>query len=162
MQELAGQTPAQLLDLSAELKLAKATMDDVESLYDLTKAAYELADPESEAKGKLLQQCISVGALVREVAEEVGGVAGRAAGAMMAARHFVGVQNIAMLVAQMTYIVSDEVRDPDTVRRIAERLSEVQIENNNGPQGTAITPDVEARLMDDTVPRIAREDEDAA
>jgi len=162
MKELAGRTPAQLLDLSDELRLAKCTMDDVSMMYDMTKKAYELADEGSEQQAAALNATIQVGAMVREVAEEIGCVAGRAAGAMAAARHFIGVQNVGLLVAQMITIVNDEVKSPEAQRRIAQRLSEVHIPDN-GNRGTTITPDMEAAQMDDSIPRIAYiQEEDVA
>jgi hypothetical protein len=157
--ELENQTPVELIDLTEELKLAKTTMGDVAQLYDLTLLALENAPEEKQLE--VLKQVISVGGLLRQTASEIGEVAGKAAGAMAACRHFVGVQNIPVLVNQMIQIMYDELGDEHSVAvaRIAEQIKDVRLPNT-GPRGTQLTPemaDEEARMMDSSVPLVVHE-----
>lgn len=162
--ELEGNSPSELIDLTTELTSAKVTMGDVMQLYDLTLLALEQAPPEEQLA--CLRAVISTGHLVRETALEIGDVAGKAAGAMAACRHFLGIQNIPVLVNQWVNIMYEELgeENADAVARIAERIKEVRMPDG-GPRGTRLTPemaDEEARMMDASVPRVEHDEHDDA
>lgn len=153
--ELAGKSPIELIDLTEELKLAKSTVDDVASFYDVALLAQEQADtPEKQLA--CLQASIAAGRMVRDVIAEVGDIAGKAAGAMAAAKAFVGVQDLPLLVGQIVEAVHDELGDddPELVKRIAGRIRDIKLPSS-GPHGTDITPDQDVLEMDDTIPRVA-------
>lgn len=172
LKSLESDTPVELLQLTEELKLAKATVHDVVEFYDVALLAGEMAT-EPKQQEEAMRARLAAGQLLRHVLAEVGSIAEQAGAAMMASKAFVGVQDVGMVVGQMVEIVRDELGDDDLERvaRIADRLRDVRLPST-GPQGTDLTPDVvdaDAVAMDSTVPpRIAsgtsssREEENAA
>lgn len=166
LEELADRSPVELLDMTEELRLAKSTIADVTTLYDLSHLALETAET-AEKKQVALNACIGAGSILRDTILSLGEVTAKAAGALAAQKAFVGVQDIPAIAGQMVNAVREELGDDDPalVMRIAERLRTIRLPSS-GPQGTEITPDMEAEQMDQSVPRVAhdvpQEEEEAA
>jgi hypothetical protein len=145
-------TPVELLDMTEELKLAKTTIHDAAQFYDAALMAGDIA-VDDKAKLAALQASLAAGQLMRDVIAQVGDIAEQAATVMGQAKEFYSVQNIPLMISQIITAIRDEIGDdtPEKVMRIAERIREIRMPSA-GPQGTDITPDMDAQAMDATVP----------
>lgn len=145
MAELAG-VPDEL-DLKEELALLRSTAIDAAQLYDLAANA-----PDNT---KDIQQLrVAAGAIVRETLSEVRDMVESIVAIEEKRRETLTVPSLHIVVTQIVDLMYDELGDVvpvDKIRGLANRMKDIRLPSDE-VQGTVLTPDMDVREMDETIP----------
>ncbi len=150
IEELAQQSLTAQQDLSEELALVRLTALDAAKLYDQARAIAEAVPDNKDAQ----EVKLAAGQQLRSVLAEVADMVQRIVTIQNAGRDKIGVQGVALLVAQvvqMAYDVFGEDNIP-LVQEFAERIRELRLPVD-GSSGTNIRPDDDVIEMDTTIPK---------
>lgn len=145
LEELAG-VPDEL-DLTEELRLMRSVAVDAAQLYDV---AINVDDAQPGA----LEMRMSAGEILRDAIDGVGQTVERVIKAQKDRRETLTVQSLHVVVTQIVERMYDELGDsvdPQIIRRLADSIRDVRLPSDE-IQGTALTPDQDAREMDATIP----------
>lgn len=141
--------PGEQLDLYAELAMMRHVASEAASLYE---AAVDMTpEPGKElAKQGAVMACATV---MQEALNMVADMAGKISGIERNATDKVSAGQLSFIVAQIVRIAHETM--PDEYARTFEASMREKVRIQTGPQGTTLTPDMDAVEMDGTVPNIA-------
>lgn len=151
IEELAHQSQTAQQDLSEELALVRLTALDAAKLYDQARVIAEAVPDNKDAQ----EVKLAAGQQLRSVLAEVADMVQRIVAIQNAGRDKIGVQGIALLVAQvvqMAYDVFGEDNIP-LVQEFAARIRDLRLPTDS-PSGTDLRPDDDVIEMDATVPKL--------
>ena len=140
------------MNLREEIALAKISAADTVQLYDGVCALYETAPPEKRAT--LGEAKLQTGAVMRSVLGDVVDMCDKVTRVELAMKDKVTVQNIVIIVNQITKIAFDVfgVDNIEACYEFERRIKDQVRLPSDGPEGTTITPDQDVLEMDDTIP----------
>jgi hypothetical protein len=137
--ELNAGSPLDKFDMSADFPVAMQTLIDAAQIYDATFQTNNI-----EAR-------IAAGQVFRETYKEVADLGANTVDLMTKCRAYIGVQNIPLLVNQFIDAAYEVFGDDERVREWAEKIKNIRLPNENA--GTLLTPDMDVKEMDSTVPK---------
>lgn len=153
LQELAG-VPDEL-DLEQELALLRSVTVDAAQLYDLA-----INMPDQDASGKSIsgvaEARIAAGTLLRECVGEVRDMVESIVSTQKERRETLTVPSLHIVVTQLVDLMYDELGDiapHDKIRDLAKRMKDIRLPSQE-IQGTLLTPDMDVREMDATIPSV--------
>jgi len=139
--ELNAGSPLDKFDMSADFPVAMQTLIDAAQIYDATFQTNNL-----EARA-------AAGQMFREVYKEVNALGLNTVDLMAKCKAYIGVQNIPLLVNQFIDAAYEVFGDEhnELIMQWAEKIKNIRLPNENA--GTLLTPDMDVKEMDATVPK---------